>query len=252
MTHIFLALIFCIACIQIQTTKTESDREHDEFVGPVKKVFVLWSAVSGSNYPAGSRCRSRTRVYDEGGRLLQQSLYPGACGSDEIREDYTYASDGSRSAKSQEIRGKDSPPPPPPPMAPPGYKAEPGNPRMVFKYNAWGKLAEAASIKPSGTVIYKYTYSYDDKGRLIEVTGYDREGQVSDRRVYSFSGESRVPSTFTYSGRDGKVYDTTAYSEYEFNARGDWVKRKETREQSPGRGSVSITFREIEYYPDKK
>ncbi len=248
MKYFSLLLIVFIACTQAQTIKRESDREHDAFVGPVKKVFQVWSPVSGSNYPTGSRCRSSTKVYDEGGRLLRQSFYPGACGSDEIREDYTYAPDGSRTTKSQNIRGKDSPPPPPPMAAPPGYKQEPGEPRTVFKYASSGRLVEDASVKPSGKIVYKNTYSYDDGGRIVEMTGYDREGQVTERRVYSYSGNSRVPSTVTYYGGDGKVYDRTAYSDYEFNARGDWVKRTETREQAFNRRSVSTTFREIEYY----
>lgn len=248
----FLIVILCIACAQAQTAKMESDREHDGFIGPVKRVFVVWSPISGSNYPAGSRCRERTMVYDEGGRLLQESHYPGDCGNDEIRDDYTYAPDGSRTGKSQEIRGKDSPPRPPAMAPPPGYKEEVGEPRLVFKYDSSGRLIEAMFVKPSGKVIYKNTYSYDDKGRMIEETGYDTEGQVSDRRVYSYSGKDRVPFGLTYYGRGGRVYDRTAYSDYEFNARGDWVKRKETREQTFNRRSVSLIFREIEYHPDKK
>jgi hypothetical protein len=136
--------------------------------------------------------------------------------------------------------------------APPGYKEEPGEARMVFKYSSAGKLVEAASVKPSGKVMYKSTYSYDERGRIVEVTGYDRDGQVTVRRVYSYSSDSRVPSTFTYYGRDGKVYEKTTYSDYEFNSVGDWVKRKETREQTFNRKSTSIISREIEYYPNKR
>ncbi len=123
MKHTFVVLIICIGCTQASVPKRESDREHDGFVGLVKKVFVVWSPISGSNYPVGSRCRQMTNVYDESGRLMQHSVYPSACGSDEIRDDY----------------------------------------------------------------------SYDLKRRLIEITGYDGDGQISDRRVYSYSGDDRVP-----------------------------------------------------------
>ena len=252
MNHILLVLILCIACTQAPLTTRESDRKHDGFVGPVKKVFVGWSPISGSNYPAGSRCRQMTKVYDESGRVLQHSVYPGACGSDEMREDYTYAHDGSRMGKTQEIRGKDSPPPPPPIAPPPGFKEEIGEPRMVFKYDSSGRLIETASVKPSGKIMYKNTKSYDDKGRMIEGTGYDRDGQISDRRVYSYSSDDHVPSGVTYYGRDGKVYRRTGYTDYEFNSRGDWVKRKQTSELTFNRRSVSITFQEIKYYPDRK
>lgn len=159
MKYIFTLLIFCLACSQAPVTKRESDREHDGFIGPVKKVFVWWSPVSGGNYPAGARCRDMTKVYDQSGRLMQHSVYPGACGSDEIRMDYSYAADGSRTEKSQEIRGKDSPPPPPPPMASRSNSDEDkGEPKMVFKYDPKsGKEIESTSIRPSGKIIYKTT-----------------------------------------------------------------------------------------------
>ncbi|HZG52191.1 MAG TPA: hypothetical protein VEZ40_08645 [Pyrinomonadaceae bacterium] len=195
-----------------------------------------------------------TKVYDQNGRLMQHSLYPGACGSDEIRNDYSYASDGSRTEKSQEIRGKDSPPPPPPPMASRSDSEEDkGEPRMIFKYDpSSGKRIESTSIRPGGKIIYKTTYSYDDKGRMIEMAGYDSDGQVSSRRVYGYSGSERFPSNFAYYDGKGNVYERTVYSDYEFNSQGDWIRRKETREDRFNRKSVSSTVREIEYYPNVK
>lgn len=252
MKHIFLVLIFCIACTQASVTKRSSDREHDGFVGPVKKVFVQWSPIypADPNIPIGSRCRTMTKIYDESGRLIQHSLYPGSCGGDEMREDYTYAQDGSRKTKTKEIRGKDSPPPPPP-IARPNSEWEKGEPREVFKYDSSGKLTEMVSIKPSGKVGYKLTYSYDARGRMVEMDSHHGDGDVT-RRVYSYSGDGRFPSGFTYISGKGRVGERTAYSDYEFNSHGDWIKRKETTEETFNRRSISITFREIEYYPDGK
>jgi len=53
MKHIFFVLIFCVACTQASVIQKASDREHDGFVGPVKKVYVEWSPISGGNYPVG-------------------------------------------------------------------------------------------------------------------------------------------------------------------------------------------------------
>lgn len=251
MKSIFLILIFCVACGQAPVTKKASDREHDGFVGPVKKVFVEWSPISGGSVPAGSRCRDMTKVYDSSGRLMQHSVYSGACGDDERREDYTYTQDGSRTAKTLKIQGKDSPPPPPPAKVRSSSEEE-GQPRTVFKYAPSGKLIEDASVKPGGKVFDKYTYSYDDKGRMTESTGYEENGQISVRRVYSYTGHEQVPSGFTYIGRGGKVYERTTYADYEFNSRGDWVKRKETIEETLNRKNVLMVFRDIEYYPDGK
>ena len=118
MNNIVLILIFFVVSGQVPVSKRGSDRAHDQFVGPVKKVFEFWTPISGSSYPADSKCRQLTNEYDKTGRVTRHSVYPGSCGSDEIREDFTYAADGTRTAKTQEIRDPNSPPPPPPMVNP--------------------------------------------------------------------------------------------------------------------------------------
>ena len=155
MKPVLLILILCVACAQPSLPKKVSDREHDGFLGPVKVVSVTWSPVSGyGQIPANARCRQMTNVYDQSGRLMQHSVYPGSCGVDETREDYTYAPDGSRTTKSHQTRGEDS-------LSPPAAARENdrgGNVglRTVFKYDAAGKLTEAASVKLGGDIPYKY------------------------------------------------------------------------------------------------
>src|ERR1044072_6493371 len=122
MKNIILLLIFCIAGSEATVTKRQSDREHDGFVGPVKKVFVTWTPISGSTYPEGSKCRQMSNEYDQAGRITRHSVYPGGFGRDEIREDYTYSADGNKTTKVQEINGENSPPPPPPPAVNPVVK----------------------------------------------------------------------------------------------------------------------------------
>jgi hypothetical protein len=125
-----------------------------------------------------------------------------------------------------------------------------GEPKMVFKYDlSTGKLVEDASVRPSGKVIYKTAYKYDQLGRMIEITGYGSDGRVESRRVYGFTGDQRVPSSFAYHDGQGNVYERTVYSDYEFNSQGDWIRRKESTEERFNRRSVSSTIREIEYYP---
>lgn len=248
---IFVAVVLCLAHFQEPVSPPQSDRAHNGFVGPVKKVSVVWTPVSGSNYPEGSKCRQLTDEYDETGRITRHSVYPGACGSDEIREDYTYAQDGSQIVKRQEIRAPNSPPPPPP-AARPNTEKQSGRPTQTLKYDSTGRLIEKASLGPDGTLLHRNTYSYDENGRLIETTGYDNDGRPSDRRMYGYSADQRVPSRFVYYGRDGKVYEQTSYTDYEFNSTGDWIKRKQTKEETFNRRSISLTFREIEYYSPKR
>jgi len=251
MKQFILILLLCVVSNQATVSKPESDREHDGFVGPVKKVFAVWTPISESNYPPGSKCRQLTSEYDQTGRITRHSVYPGPCGSDELREDYTYSADGIRTTKYQEIRGANSPPSPPPPAPPaigPSTASKGDGPaRPMVKYDDAGRRIETGMVRPSGKLVYKNAYTYDAKGRLIEVTGFDGENRPTDRRVYAYSGDERVPSAFTYYGRDGKIYEQTTYSEYEFNSQGDWIKRKQTTTRR-----VSMSYREIEYYADKK
>ena len=36
-----------------------------------------------------------------------------------------------------------------------------------------------------------------------------------------------VAAEFTYDGSDGQIYERTISTDYEFNSKSDWVKRKE-------------------------
>ncbi|MEW6210755.1 MAG: RHS repeat domain-containing protein [Acidobacteriota bacterium] len=192
-----------------------------------------------------------TDTYNEDGRLMQHSVYSGSCGSDEFREEYTYAEDGSRTARTWEIRGKNSPPPLPP-VAVPGAEREVGPTREIFQYDASGRLTEISVVRSSGKVVYKISYRYDSKGRLIEVASFDGDGQLSSRRVQGYEGDEKVPSNLTDYGHDGKIYEKTVYSEYEFDSYGNWIKRKEYTEETYNRRNTSLTFRNIEYYKPKK
>jgi YD repeat-containing protein len=249
MKHFLLLSILFLVSSQATVTNHKSDREHDGFVGPVKKVFVTWTPISESNYPSDSKCRQMTNEYDQTGRLTRHSVYPGDCGSDEIRETFTYSPDGNKTSKYEEILGENSSPPPPPAAAPAG---ETGPPKEARRYDDAGRLVEEGMMLPSGKFRYKITYTYDAKGRLIETTGHDGDDRVSSRRVYTYSGHERVPSGFMYLDGGGKIYEKTAYTDYKFNSKGDWIQRKHTTEETRNRRHVSMFNREIEYYPDNR
>lgn len=70
--------------------------------------------------------------------------------------------------------------------------------------------------------------------------------------MYSYSGDETVPSSFVYYDGKGNVYERTTYSDYKFNSHGDWISRKQAKEERFNRKTVSLTIREIEYYPSGK
>jgi len=92
MKILIAAIFFCLAYSQSSEVRRQTDREHDGFVGPVKKMHEDWSPVTKNWYDIrpGTRCRKATKIFDPAGRITQSSLYPGSCGADELREYYIY------------------------------------------------------------------------------------------------------------------------------------------------------------------
>ena len=245
MINIIWLLVFCVVSNQGSVTKRLPDREQDGFVGPVKKVFVTWTPISGSPYPADSKCRQLTNEYDQMGRITRHSLYPGACGTDEIREDHTYSHNGERRTTTKTIPAPNSPP-----LRRAQLNAEINKRQAAqgFTHDDAGRLIEEQSF---GQLSYRTSYFYDAKGRLLETRDYQSESLTS-RRIYNYSGDDRVVSGFRYYNSDGIVQQYTEYSDYEFNSKGDWISRKENKQENFKPRVVSITHREIEYYPDNK
>lgn len=174
--------------------------------------------------------------------------YPGACGSEEIRED-CYSQDGNQTTKTQEIRGTNSPPPPPAVASRSNNEEDKGPAKKAIKYDRSGRLIEVSMVKLSGRLSDKTTYTYGGRGRLIEITGYDGDSRITDRRVYKFSRDDRVPTEFNYHGSDGRVYERTTYTDYKFNSKGDWIQRRQTKKNHSTAIVFQMTFREIEYIP---
>jgi hypothetical protein len=249
-------VLLCLSLSQSSTAVKKSDREHDGLAGPARRVFQEWSPISGyPGYDPRTRCRSMTRIYDRDGRLMQSSVYSNTCGDDETRSHYTYDKDGSRTSRTEEIRGTNSPPPPPPPMAAPGSGSRPAAqspPRTTFQYDSRGRLSEQAVYRAGGELIYKVVHKYDEKDREAETQSVDKDGSISNRRVYRYEGDSRFPSGYHYIERDGRAAFGVTYTDYELNAVGDWVKRKTKTVDHGGRTRVSQDFRTIEYHPAKK
>jgi YD repeat-containing protein len=240
-----------------------TDREHDGFIGPVKRVFVEWSPIkTPGDIRPGTRCRDKMDIYDERGRLTRHSIYPGSCGSDEIREDYTFDEAGNRMTAETRIRGTNSPPPPPPAFDP-GMGSNRGPSKSAFRYDSAGLLIEHRDVFSNGTEVFRTEYQYDSARRLIEIRSYEGD-QLSVRRAYGYDAKNQFPSTFTYYADDGTIGEQTRYVSYELNAVGDWIKRKSITDEPiwdrrngvrvmlGNRHTVAWDLRQIEYYPAGK
>src|SRR5262245_59656201 len=242
------AILFCLTFSQSSEVRRQTDREHAGFIGPVKKMHEDWSPVTKNWYDIrpGTRCRRATKIFDPAGRISQSSLYPGSCGVDELREYYTYDSEGNQMSREEEILGVGSNPPPPP-MPPPGGHQNHGSSKKIFRYDSQGRLAEYFVQWSSGKISYRITFSYDAENRLSEFKSLDSAGKQNSSRTYGYEGKNRFPSKSVAFNSDDKVGEEYTYSEYQLNSRRDWIERKASINYPDGVVRIAFHYRNIEY-----
>lgn len=251
---ILLCLVLTtLVLAQAINVKRKSDRELDGYLGPAKTVLEEWSPLEKPRYyiQPGTRCRQHAAVYDEKGRELQSSLFPGSCGMDELRTTYIYDNEGNFTTKEEEFRDPKSPPPPPPMMAPPGTKSAPsGPPKSILKYDDKGRKIEKSVVRTNGEIIYRIVYVWDEQDREEEFHAYDTKGVRYSRSVYHYDGKQRIPTSSESYGRGDQLTSKTTYSDYKFNRRGDWIERKSVTESLQGKitKEISLTIRTITYF----
>jgi|SRR5882724_7173566 len=232
---------FSLLAVQSAPVRKMSDREHAGFIGPVKSVNIEYE-ITDQNYGdrlAGKHCRGLTEVYNESGQLIQRSSYPGSCGENEIRDSYSYSPEGSRITTSREVSGKTAPPPPAPDTVPA---------KETFRYDDADLPSESSLVNSNGQLITKFVYQYDSMRRLIEVRTEGASGDVFASRMYKYDGNNKVPAGSSNTDFVGLMHETTTYSEYKFNAQGDWIKRKVKTEQTLARSQTLVETRTIEYW----
>lgn len=224
--------------------RPQTDRENDRLKGPVKSVLVETATL-----------KKQGRRYVEGRRVLAERV--------------TYNDEGNR-AEDEWYTGGD------------GTLTE----KTVYRYVGGEKLADAqvrtpvihipnSSTRVGGGMLpasEKYKYKYDDEGRVREMTveeggrvrvrvAYDRQSGRTEMRSYQAGGDTLtyrrvdrfdargilVESTAFNPDTDGSV-DKFSYTEYEFDARGNWVKRLKTESWGGGGRVRKMEYQTITYF----
>jgi hypothetical protein len=93
--------------------------------------------------------------------------------------------------------------------------------RSVYKYE--GNQKEKLVYSENGSLVRRNLYILDDKGNVIEDTGFTRDGSVYAKRSYT----------------------------YEFDSNGNWIKRTSSGNgvsKRPGLEPPSVHLRTIIYY----
>src|SRR5262245_17570678 len=252
----YTVILFCLSLTLTQSTsaKKMSDREHEGFKGPVRKVFEESSTITeGSNSSIGARCPILTQTYDRQGRLTTIVLYPGSCGSEEIRHNCSYDKNGNRLERIDGSKAGGIPISPQKPSTASGGGNQNGSyhSKHGFKYDSKGRISEKSEYSPDGKLTQKTVYKYDAQNRLVEEAYIDPDGSLSEKEMISYRGSGLLPSESISIGNNGKPYSKETYSDYEVNSHGDWTKRRGTEEHlnQPNRAkTITVITRTIEYY----
>ena len=58
--------------------------------------------------------------------------------------------------------------------------------KITFKYDDRGKIIESNNYNSDGSLKYKYTRKYDDKDNLIELNRYNSDGSLKYTNTYIY------------------------------------------------------------------
>jgi hypothetical protein len=229
--------------------KLKSDAEDEGLKGRVKTVFRESQDLSGT-WAVGGRKPSGMDYYDEKGQLTKHESYDYKGNLFQVAI-YGYV-DGARVRSDKTIQHEYDPPP-------------------IAVATSPGESKQQYDTRYS----YKFSYRYDEEGRLVEEVWYGSGGKLWMRYVYKFAGDTREELVYAEDGslnqryvstldakgdeveetiydvKDGSVSERRSYS-YEFDAKGNWTKRTTSKwATKEGQGQfvpAYVTYRTITYY----
>lgn len=231
--------------------RPKSDAQEEGLRGRVKTVYSETQDLSGKWEVAGPKPSSMAH-YDERGDLTRKVGYDSKGNLFQVQV-YGYI-DGERVSNYKLVRHEYDPPavavsgrwgaaaekPRPDPRYGSMYK---------YKYDAGGRLVEQALYRNDGELSSRRLYKYEGDKR--EELFYTADGKLNQRYVYTFDAEGRATEWAVYEPRDGSVRSRSSYA-YEFDARGNWVKRTTSEwVTKDGRSFFEpsyVTHRTITYY----
>lgn len=121
---------------------------------------------------------------------------------------------------------------------------------VVRNYDSAGRVIGEATYPGSdptkAQVLARTIYRYDAQGRLGELSHFvGQPGLLVDKEVYTYDPENRIIEAIRY--RQSNQLPTKRTFAYDFDERGNWIKRIETTTLN-GQQLVTITTREIAYW----
>ena len=129
--------------------------------------------------------------------------------------------------------------------------------KMFFRYDAAGHVIDELQQDAEGKfdtdnkLKRRLTWSFDDKGNNIEITQSVRENDemvLFQKNTSTYDDKGNVLMNTQLGNPKGNSF--TQYFNYEFDARGNWVKQESANLpfDSPDLRMKTVSLREITYY----
>ncbi|HBS85941.1 MAG: hypothetical protein A2W91_08700 [Bacteroidetes bacterium GWF2_38_335] len=269
-----LLLVFCLFFAFIingncQTQDdTKTDWKSDGLIGKVKSIKTVKYIIndtSGEILPGEIKCSESAEYNENGGKIESDDQYSNNSkykydDKNKSVECTTLKLDKSINVIISKFDAKGN--------ETATYKKCPNDSiilRTIVKnvYDEKENLIEKSINNSDGSLNYKYTYKYDDKGNMIEKCG-SCCGNYSDKRIYIYN-EKGIAIEMSFYNSNGKLETNEKYDDkgnliemtwykpngkkisgkssiqYEYDQKGNWIK-------SIQKDGPYITLREIVYY----
>lgn len=236
MKILLLVLICSFAFVMEASAQNGADKDFLNLSGPVHTVRIekaIFTCVFGKWLDSGKRAKGAYLEYDRTGNLADKDK------SHFLREDpherlhrYPFG-DGPSFVEKNSL-------------------AEDGTLIYTYLYffNNSSRQAETLIRNPDNSIDARTVYSFDMEGRLAEHITYDSDMQISGRSTYIYDDKGNQLEITNYE-KDGIIANVLLF-EYEFDSRGNWVKKIMTVKQ-PVNGEMKVSvyapyYRTISYY----
>lgn len=222
-TNILALTAILVFTVSVNAQKQMSDRDVDGLKGVVKIVEEEksnFSHKSGEWVESQRMCSSAIEYDKEGSRLKRDSCdYRGKPFQKEV---YGFL-DGDKIVK-EEIFPDDSAPPAPKSLNDDKPRDKRYSFKFKYKYDSKGRRIQEEWFSNTGSLWIRDVRTYDDKGNEIEWYRYSSNGELNMKSISKFDDKGNEVEV-TYISVAGKSPDSTYSYSYEFDSRGNWIKR---------------------------
>lgn len=289
MMKILAALALALSCSSSASAQTATDaetaKERSGVIGPVRTLRSEAAAVSvvSGQLVEGRRVLTQIVSLDEKGNVTDTSVFnPDGSVRSKLSRAYTYDAEGriagwstldadgvltGRAVAAYDKQGRK--------VGTTFFHPDGSvNSIQTFSYDERGNMTREARRGTDGRSQGWTVHTFDAHDRLAEVAYYGPDGSFHQRNVYTYDARGRETGWAAYrpdgthalgftrrrdeSGNvvesthsaNGKLVSRRTFT-YEFDGRGNWVKKRAEREDAQGGASKvvpEVTYRTVTYY----